>query len=144
MNRIKFDTKKDWFGKTLLLGPTIFISTLTILNLIGVSFEPVIPKPKPLIIGSIGFWIFFLFAWTFTYYTIDNRTLTARMALLRWTTIKIDDIKEIKSQEFGQFTFGLSKDVLSIKLKNGRELNISPRRPDDFIKEIEKRKRNTK
>ena len=142
MNRIKYDTKKDWLGKTLLLGPTLFISTLTILNLSGVSFEPIIPNAKPLIIGSVGFWIFFLLAWNFTYYTIDNRTLTARMALLRWTTIKINDIKEIKSQEFGQFTFGLSKDVLSIKLKNGGELNISPKRPDDFIKEIEKRKTN--
>ncbi|WP_162416241.1 PH domain-containing protein [Cyclobacterium roseum] len=143
MNKIKFDTKKDWLGKTLLLGPPLLISTLTILNLIGVSFNPVISNATPLIIGSVGFWIFFLLAWNFTWYTINNRTLTARIALLRWRTIKIDDIQEIKSQEFGHFIFGLSKDVLSIKLKNGAELNISPNRPDDFIKEVEKRKDTT-
>ncbi len=113
-------------GKTLLFGPTLVISTLTILKLSGVSFGPVIPKVEPLIIGSVGFWLFLILAWNFTYYTIDQTTLTARMALLRWTTVKIDDIKEIKSQEFGQFTFGLSKDVLSIKLKNGGETKLFP------------------
>jgi len=127
MDKIKFDTKKDWLGKTLLFGPTLVISTLTILKLSGVSFGPVIPKVEPLIIGSVGFWLFLILAWNFTYYTIDQTTLTARMALLRWTTIKIEDIKEIKSQEFGQFTFGLSKDVLSIKLKNGGEKIVPSR-----------------
>jgi hypothetical protein len=115
MDKIKFDTKKDWLGKTLLFGPTLVISTLTILKLSGVSFGPVIPKVEPLIIGSVGFWLFLILAWNFTYYTIDQTTLTARMALLRWTTIKIEDIKEIKSQEFGQFTFEISNYVQLIR-----------------------------
>ena len=83
--------------------------------------------------------MFLLLAWNFTYYTVDETTLTVRMALFRWTTIKIDDIKEIRSQNFGQWIFGLSKDVLSIKLKDGGELNISPKRPNDLINEIEKK-----
>jgi hypothetical protein len=115
MDKIKFDTKKDWLGKTLLFGPTLVISTLTILKLSGVSFGPVIPKVEPLIIGSVGFWLFLILAWNFTYYTIVQTTLTARMALLRWTTIKIEDIKEIKSQEFGQFTFEISNYVQLIR-----------------------------
>lgn len=142
MDKLKFDTKKDWMGKILLFGPTLTITTVTILKIGGVSFGKVIPTAEPLIIGTIGFWLFLLLAWNFTYYTIDQTTLTARMALIRWTTIKLDDIKEIRSQNFGQWTYGLSKDVLSIKLKTGGELNISPKRPRDLINEIEKRKTN--
>ncbi len=91
-------------------------------------------------IGAIFFWTFFILTWNFTYYTIGETTLTVRMALFRSTTITLDEVQEIKKQKFGQFTFGLSKDVLSIKLKNGRELNISPSQPDELIIEIEKRK----
>lgn len=142
MEKIKFDTKKDWMGKLLLFGPTLVITTLTILKVSGVPFGKVIPTAEPLIIGTIGFWLFLLLAWNCTYYTIDQTTLTARMALFRWSTIKLDDIKEIKSQTFGLWIFGLSKDVLSFQLKNGGELNISPKRPEDLINEIEKRKTN--
>ncbi len=140
MTKTRFDTKKDWLGKCLLFGPALIVSTLTVLKIIGVDFGKAIPTLEPLLIGCLFFWLFIVLAWNFTDYKIGRTTLTARMALIRWKTIKLEDIKEIKMQEYGLFTFGLSKDVLSIKLKNGGQLNISPEQPQEFLQELEKRR----
>jgi hypothetical protein len=140
MNRVRFETKKDWFGKSLLFGPALIITTLAVLQVSGLNFGRVIPTPLPLIVGGLFMWLFAFLAWNFTYYVIDQHTLTARMALFRWTTVNIDDIMEIKAQEYGLRVFGLSKDVLSIKLKTGGELNISPKEPNELMSEVERRR----
>jgi uncharacterized membrane protein YdbT with pleckstrin-like domain len=140
MNRVRFETKKDWFGKILLFGPALIITTLAILHVSGLNFGRVISTPWPFIIGGLFFWLFAFLGWNFTYYVIDQNTLTARMALFRSTTVNIDDIKEIKAQEYGLRVFGLSKDVLSIKLKTGGELNISPKEPNELTSEVERRR----
>jgi hypothetical protein len=139
MEKIRFYTKKDWTGIILLFGPTLIITTLTILKINGVSFGKYNPIEEPLIISTIAFWMFLILAWKFTYYTMDKTSLNARMALFRSKTINIQDIKEIRKQNFESKIFGLSKDVLSIKLKSGGELNISPMQPEAFIHEIQKR-----
>ena len=141
MNEIRFETKKDWMGKFLLGGPTFIITILTVLRLSDVEFGKAIPPAESLIMATIFFWIFSIVTWNFTFYTLDGTTFTARFAYFKKMTVKLSDIKDIKTQEFGQWIYGLSKDVIVIRLNNGRELSISPLRANDLIDEIEKRKK---
>ena len=61
------------------------------------------------------------------------------MSYIKSRTIALADIRNIKKQEFGQWTYGLSKEVLCIELNNGHCLNISPENRDQMIIEIQKR-----
>lgn len=140
MDIIKFDTKINWMGKIILFLPTLVITFLTIIKFNVESLEIILSSGMPLVIGTLGFWTYTFLAWKYTFYTLNDEVLKARFALFRCKTICITDIKDIKQQNFGIYTYGLSKEVLSIQLKNGDTLNISPKQPEIVIEEIEKRK----
>ncbi len=134
--KLKFRTKIDWFGLTIVLGPAIGVSIFTILSIIDTAPSSSQVTPNIMLIISALVWFTAFLSFGFTYYIIDNNTLTARMAFFRSRKVKIEDIIEIKTQEFGKNILGLSKDVLSIKLKNDGFLNISPKDLDSIINEI--------
>jgi hypothetical protein len=136
---MRFITKKDGFGTSLILAPPILISLLLILTWTGTIPKNEILPAIPLLIGSVSFWVFFIVTWFFTYYTLDDQTLTVRMTYFKSRTIALADIKRMKKQEFGAWTYGLSKDVLCVELSNGHSLNISPENRDQMISEIQKR-----
>lgn len=144
MNKLKFGTKIDWFGLTLVLGPAIGISIFAILSFIDSAPSSNQITPYILLVITVIIWLYAILSFGFTYYTIDGNIITARMAYFRVQKINIEDIKELKQQEFGQKVLGLSKDVLSIKLTNGNFLNISPKDIDGLINEIERRRINLK
>ena len=110
MNKKRFATKIDWFGLTILLVPAIAV-----------------------------FWGFVLLSLFATYYELDERKIKARMAFFRVKETEFREIEDVSTQEFGKSIIGLSKDVISIKLKNGNILNISPRKTEEFLAEIEDR-----
>lgn len=144
MDKIKFDTEKDWMGKGLLFGPTLMITTITILRYTEIiRWEDFIPINDLLIMTGF-FWFFVLITWNFTYYILDETSLTARMSYIWKKKIKLSDIKEMKRQKLRPFIYGLSSNVLSIKLKNGTELNITPKQTDELINEINKRRQDIK
>ncbi len=140
MDKLKFGTKIDWFGLTLLLGPALGISLFTFLSVIDTAPTSSVITQNIMIIISLLFWLFVILCFGFTYYTIENSILTARMAYFRTQKINIEDIKEFKQQEFGQKVYGLSKDVLSIRLNNGSFLNITPKDIDGLTNAISVRR----
>lgn len=137
MNKLKFKTKIDWFGLTLLLGPAIGVSIFTLLSIIDTAPSSSMITQNIMLIITAIIWLFTFLSFGFTYYIIDDVSLTARMAYFRKKKISLKEVKEIKIQEFGKSIFGLSKDVLSIRLNNNDFLNISPKDIDGIIKEIE-------
>jgi hypothetical protein len=140
MNSKKFITKKDWFGMVLTLGPALMITLFTILSILDTAPSSSKITQIIMITISIIFWSYVVLCWYFTYYILDENTLTARMAYFRYQKINIAEIEEMKKQEFGKGVLGLSKDILSIKLLNDTILNISPLDIDGLVIEINLRK----
>ena len=137
---MRFETKKDWMGKLLLFVPTLLITILSLISLLKLNLRMELPPSRILLSASILFWTWLLLAWQFTYYTLDKTHFSASFALFFRARVKLEDIEEIKTQTFGRRIYGLSKDVLAIKMKNGRQLNISPLRRVELKAEILKRK----
>lgn len=133
---LKFQTKKDAFGKVLIFTPAIIMTGLLIGVLTGVAD---IPK-APVLFGTILCWIFLFVVWNFTYYELKDDKLIAIMGLVKTREISLKDIIGYDRNKYGLWIYGLSKDVLTVKIKNGHPLNISPLDPNRLIKEIEDRK----
>jgi len=123
----------------LLFGPTSIVTLLflgTIMDIL--DSEHFIPINILLLITLI-FWGFSILVWTKTYYELTDFHIIARFGYLYFRKIKLTDIKSFDQIKFGNRTIGLSVNCLSIKIKTGYDLNISPKDPDGFIKKIEKR-----
>ncbi|MCB0702338.1 MAG: PH domain-containing protein [Candidatus Kapaibacterium sp.] len=139
MNKKRFATKIDWFGLTILLVPAIAVSIFTIISIIDTAPSSSKITMNIMIVISILFWGFVLLSLFATYYELDERKIKARMAFFRVKEAEFREIEDVSTQEFGKSIIGLSKDVISIKLKNGNILNISPRKTEEFLAEIEDR-----
>lgn len=140
--KLKFKSRIDWFGLTIVLGPAIGVSIFTILSIIDTAPSSSQITQNIMLVISALVWLFAILSLGFTYYIIDDSSLTARMAYFKSSTIRIEDISGFRKQEFGKKILGLSKDILSIRLKNGSLLNISPKDIDRLINEIEKRRQH--
>ncbi len=142
MSTLRFETKKDWMGKLLLFVPCLLITILSLASVFGLNFGMDLPPSQTLLFASIFFWTWLLLAWKFTYYTLDEKHLSVRFALFFSRRVKLEQIKEVNTQTFGRRIYGLSKDVLAIKMTNGGQLNISPVKRAELKTEIEKRRNN--
>jgi hypothetical protein len=132
----RFDTKKDGLMKTMIFCPTIVVTVFTIIARI---FNINIPI-EPLIFMTVLSWIYLIIVWRFTYYYFDQNTIIARFAYIAHKKTNVNDIVEIKTKYSGGRIYGLSFDIIILKLKNGKEIIISPKDKEGLINEIEKRK----
>jgi hypothetical protein len=133
----KFQSKIDWFGRLFNLVPPIIMTCLLLVVITGITPIP----PEPVLICTIYFWAWVLLVWNFSYYELTNDSLIARRAYFFYRKIRLKEITHLQKSNFGVGPiYGLSKDVLIIRLKKGRPLNISPRDPDGLIEAIEKRR----
>jgi hypothetical protein len=134
----RFETKKDSLIKAIIFGPTIIVTVFTFI-VITKLFNINIPV-DPLILITVLFWTYLLIVWRFTYYELKQDKFIARFAYFASRKVNVNDIVEIKSKYSGGRIYGLSFDIVSLKLRNGKKLNISPVDKERLIKEIEKRK----
>lgn len=110
-----------------------------------VFFGPLIPRliKGPLqidMIGVIGFlllvFIFILHLFFKTEYTIDNTKLKIKCGLFYYTTIEIDEIKEISKTKNIISSPAPSFDRIEIKYGKFDEIIISPKNKFDFAKDL--------
>lgn len=134
---MRFETKIDWMGMSLILGAPIILSFVFLLKLSDIIDADIFLPKEHLFVATPIFWIWAALVWKGTYYTIENDKLTARFAFI-WRTVQIQEIIELKKIVFGRSTYGLSKDVLSIRYGKSRFLDISPTDRDEMIRIIEK------
>jgi hypothetical protein len=110
-----------------------------------VFFGPLIPHliKTPLqidVLGLIGFlllvFVFILQLFFKTQYTIDNKKLKIKCGLFYYTTVEIDEIKEISKTKNIISSPAASFDRIEIKYGKFDEIIISPQNKFDFAKDL--------
>lgn len=131
----KFKSRKRKFYKFILFGPAILITLLAV-----ISLSSLITTPFPtslFIITPLFFWLYLFILWNFTFYILKAEHLIVYYSGLPLKKIKLEDITGFSHSEYGLWIYGLSKNVLTLKLKNGKRLNITPEKEKEFIQIIE-------
>jgi len=82
--------------------------------------------------------LFGLLLWTFaaTHYSIDADSLTVRSGPMRWV-IALSQIESVTPTRDARSGPALSLDRLCIRYDGGREMLISPREKDAFLRDLE-------
>lgn len=139
IKQCRFRISKDTLHKIIIAFPALMISIYLLLSIFSSNITPSFISVKQILTINLLFWALYILKSYFTYYVINDNHLVIKFALIYTKKINFDQIASIQPQKGGLWIMGLSQDAIAIRKKNGQAFIISPERPNEFIKLIEKK-----